>query len=238
MYTKLVENHRTGFLVHLFWRSPCPVSQPPPVPVRGRHGPVRARGTEKLPHSLRLLPSLLQCTDNEARESAMSLWLFCSQEAGWSQPLRAWLRGCLWPKWLLLLSPCSSPCQMAVPFLLWSPLPSLQIPSNGCHSHFSGCNHLLPRGLLCARSLYWQAAFGAPKKGQWEGWVGEQNWFCCSPAAQWVILSPISRRHGGKVAWRHLQGSLRVILMQQAGRSLNGERFCTWYDLQDLNKNE
>lgn len=85
MYTKLVENHQTGFSVRLFWRSPCPVSHPPPIPVRGRHGPVRARGTEGLPHSLCLLPSPLQRTDNEARESAMSLWLFCSQETGWSQ---------------------------------------------------------------------------------------------------------------------------------------------------------
>lgn len=151
MYTKLVENHQTGFLVHLFWPSPCPVSHPPPVPVCGRHGPVRARGTESLPHSLCLLPSLLQCTDNEARESAMSLWLFCSQETGWRQAPSCLSQGMPVTKVTPLAVTLLQPCQMAVPSLLWSPLPSLQIPPNGCHSHFSGCNHL-PWGLSCVRS--------------------------------------------------------------------------------------
>lgn len=45
---------------------------------------------------------------------------------------------------------------------------------------------------------------------------------------------------GGLVAGKHLQGSPWLIQehMQQAGRSLNGERFCSWYGLQDLNRNE
>lgn len=153
MYTKLVENHQAGFLVHLFWRSPCPVPHPPPIPVCGRHGPVRARGMESLPHSFCLLPSLLQCTDNEARESAMSLWLSCSQETGGRQAPSVPESG----------DACdqsdSSCCHPAPAPARWrclpSPLPCLQIPSNGCHSHFSGCNHLLPWGLFHARSLYW-----------------------------------------------------------------------------------
>lgn len=49
-----------------------------------------------------------------------------------------------------------------------------------------------------------------PKKGQWEGCVEtEQNWFCCSSASQWVVVGPVSRKRGGEVAGRHLQGSLR-----------------------------
>lgn len=155
MYTKLVENHQTGFLVLLFRWFPCSVSHPPPIQcVAGMD--LSEPGGQKGSHTPSA--SCPPCSSAQTMRRGSQPWV-CGFSAlkglEEARPLSAWVRGCLWPKWLFLLSPCSSPCQMAVPSLLWSPSPSLQSPSNGCHSHFSGCNHLFPWGLFCARSLNW-----------------------------------------------------------------------------------
>lgn len=94
MYTEHVENHQTVFLVHLFWRSPCPVSPPRHSQPRCMAGTALPKpgGADKpvLPQSLCPPPPSSGNTDNEAREPAMGPQLFCSQGAGWNQAPLGW----------------------------------------------------------------------------------------------------------------------------------------------------